>query len=91
MRDENVPLTELLASHGYVVVSVDYLLTNLRAPGWPNARDVVNSFFESRFATDPAERAFHETFLRETLARDFPEVRYEGTVASPSTAGRGGA
>ena len=34
------------------------------------------AFFESRFAPDPAERASEESFLRETLARDFPEARY---------------
>jgi dienelactone hydrolase len=42
MRGENVPLAELFASHGYVVVSVDYPLTNGRAPGGPFVGDVVN-------------------------------------------------
>jgi hypothetical protein len=35
------------------------------------------AFFESRFAPDAAERASHETYLREGIARDFPEARYE--------------
>jgi len=36
------------------------------------------AFFESRFAKDGAERAAQESFLRETLARDFPEAIFEG-------------
>jgi hypothetical protein len=34
------------------------------------------AFFESRFAKDGAERASQETFLHETLARDFPEASF---------------
>jgi dienelactone hydrolase len=52
MRSENVPLAELLASHGYVVVSVDYPLTNRRAPGGPNVADAVNQPADVRFVID---------------------------------------
>ncbi len=52
MRGENVPLAELLASHGYVVVSVDYPLTNRRAPGGPNVADAVNQPGDIRFVID---------------------------------------
>ncbi|MEN8162249.1 MAG: hypothetical protein ABFS41_19415, partial [Myxococcota bacterium] len=41
-RSENAPLAELMASHGYVVASVDYPLTNGQAPGGPNVDDAVN-------------------------------------------------
>jgi hypothetical protein len=34
------------------------------------------AFFESRFAKDTAVRAAYDAFLRETLARDFPEARF---------------
>jgi hypothetical protein len=34
------------------------------------------AFFESRFARDGAERASQETYLHETLARDFPEASF---------------
>lgn len=52
MRGENVPLAELLASHGYVVVSVDYPLTNRRAPGGPNVGDAVNQPADVSFLID---------------------------------------
>jgi predicted dienelactone hydrolase len=51
-RGENVPLAELLASHGYVVVSVDYPLTNMNAPGGPNVADAVNQPGDVRFVID---------------------------------------
>jgi predicted dienelactone hydrolase len=41
-RGENVPLAELMASHGYVVASVDYPLTNGHAPGGPTVDDAVS-------------------------------------------------
>ena len=52
MRTENAPLAELLASHGYVVVSVDYPLTNRRAPGGPNVGDAVNQPGDVSFVID---------------------------------------
>jgi predicted dienelactone hydrolase len=52
MRGENVPLAELLASHGYVVVSVDYPLTNRGAPGGPNVGDAVNQPGDVSFVID---------------------------------------
>jgi dienelactone hydrolase len=51
-RDENVPLARLLASHGYLVVSVDYPLTNRRAPGGPNVGDAVNQPGDVSFLID---------------------------------------
>jgi predicted dienelactone hydrolase len=51
-RSENVPLAELLASHGYVVVSMDYPLTNGGAPGGPTVADAVNQPGDVRFAID---------------------------------------
>jgi predicted dienelactone hydrolase len=63
-RGENPPLVELLASHGYVVVSVDYPLTNGSAPGGPNVHDAVNQPGDVRFVIDrvlawaPDERPF---------------------------------
>lgn len=41
------------------------------------------AFFGSHFAADPAERAAHATFLRETLGKDFPEVRYDQAAPGP--------
>jgi predicted dienelactone hydrolase len=64
MRRENVPLAELFASHGYVVVSVDYPLTNGSAPGGPFVGDVVNQPGDVSFVIDQvlaladAERPF---------------------------------
>ena len=52
MRRENVPLAELLASHGYVVVSLDYPLTNGRAPGGANVADAVNQPGDVSFVID---------------------------------------
>lgn len=52
MRSENVPLAELLASHGYVVVSVDYPLTNGRAPGGASLADLVNQPGDVSFVID---------------------------------------
>jgi predicted dienelactone hydrolase len=52
MRSENVPLAELLASHGYVVVSVDYPLTNRKAPGGPYVGDAVNQPGDVSFVID---------------------------------------
>jgi predicted dienelactone hydrolase len=41
-HQEGAYLAEFLASHGYVVVAVDFPLTNYFAPGGPNLTDVVN-------------------------------------------------
>ena len=51
-RSENAPLAALLASHGYVVVSMDYPLTNGSAPGGPFVGDVVNQPKDVSFAID---------------------------------------
>jgi predicted dienelactone hydrolase len=51
-RAENAPFAELAASHGYVVVAIDFPLTNGRAPGGPNVRDVVNQPGDVRFVID---------------------------------------
>jgi dienelactone hydrolase len=47
-------LAEHLASHGYVVVSADYPLTHIQAPGGPNARDVVHQPADVSFLIDQA-------------------------------------
>lgn len=57
-------LAEHLASHGYVVLSADYPLTNIQAPGGPNHRDVVHQPADVSFLVDQvmaleeAERPF---------------------------------
>ena len=45
-------LAEQLASLGYVVVAVDYPLTNYSAPGGPNVKDVVNQPGDVSFLID---------------------------------------
>ncbi len=47
-------LVEHLASHGYVVVSADYPLTHIQAPGGPNDRDVVHQPADVSFLIDQA-------------------------------------
>ena len=47
-------LAEHLASHGYVVVSADYPLTHIQAPGGPDARDVVHQPADVSFLIDQA-------------------------------------
>ncbi len=51
-RDGGAYLARQLASVGYVVVSVDYPLTSLRAPGGPNIKDVVNQPADVSFIID---------------------------------------
>jgi predicted dienelactone hydrolase len=73
MRSENAPLAALLASHGYVVVSVDYPLTNFSAPGGPTVRDAMNQPGDVRFVIDrvlawePGERPFAGEIDRERI------------------------
>ena len=45
-------LTEYLASHGYVVASADFPLTNFSAPGGPNASDVSNQPADVSYVID---------------------------------------
>jgi predicted dienelactone hydrolase len=45
-------LAEHMASHGYVIVSADYPLTHLEAPGGPNARDVIQQPADVSFLID---------------------------------------
>ena len=45
-------LAEQLASLGYVVVAVDYPLTNGLAPGGPDVKDVVNQLADVSFLID---------------------------------------
>jgi dienelactone hydrolase len=47
-------LAEHLASHGYLIISADYPLTHMRAPGGPNANDVVNQPGDVSFLIDQA-------------------------------------
>jgi dienelactone hydrolase len=73
MRSENAPLAALLASHGYVVVSVDFPLTHYGASGGPNVRDAANQPGDVRFVIDrvlawePGERPFAGEIDRERI------------------------
>lgn len=45
-------LAEHFASHGYIVAAMDYPLTNMRAPGGPLVKDVVNQPADISFLID---------------------------------------
>ena len=51
-RREAAYLNEHLASLGYVVVAADFPLTNMRAPGGPQVKDVVNQPADVSFLID---------------------------------------
>jgi predicted dienelactone hydrolase len=51
-REGGAYLAEQLASLGYVVVSVNYPLTNMEAPGGPYVRDVMNQPADVSFLID---------------------------------------
>ncbi len=51
-RDDPAYLGRFLASHGYTLVSVNFPLTQLGAPGGPNLLDVVNQPADIRFIID---------------------------------------
>jgi predicted dienelactone hydrolase len=55
-RDGGAYLAEQLASLGYVVISVNYPLTNFEAPGGPNVKDVVNQPADVSFLIDSLVR-----------------------------------
>jgi predicted dienelactone hydrolase len=61
-------LAEHLASHGYLVVSADYPLTHIQAPGGPNARDVVHQ---------PADVSF---LIDQVMALEGAEGPFEGEI-----------
>jgi predicted dienelactone hydrolase len=52
IRRQSTTFTSHLASHGYVVVSADYPLTNLAAPGGPRLSDVLNQPGDVSFLID---------------------------------------
>jgi predicted dienelactone hydrolase len=52
MHQEGAYLAEFLASHGYVVVAVDFPLTNYFAPGGPILADVANQPGDVKFIID---------------------------------------
>jgi len=52
IRRQSTTYTSHLASHGYVVVSADYPLSNLAAPGGPRLSDVVNQPGDVSFLID---------------------------------------
>jgi predicted dienelactone hydrolase len=51
-KEEGGYLAEHLASHGYVVVSADYPLTNFRTAGGPNVSDAANQPADVSFLID---------------------------------------
>jgi dienelactone hydrolase len=61
-------LAEHLASHGYVIVSADYPLTHLKAPGGANYLDVVHQ---------PADVSF---LIDRVLALEAPDRPFEGQI-----------
>lgn len=61
-------LAEHLASYGYVVVSADYPLSNLQAPGGPNFLDVVRQ---------PADVSF---LIDQVLALEGQDRPFEGEI-----------
>lgn len=52
LHQEGAYLAEFLAGHGYIVVAVDFPLTNYFAPGKPNLSDVVNQPADISFVID---------------------------------------
>lgn len=52
LRSNGAYLAEYLASHGFVVVAVDYPLTYMSAPGGPMLEDVVNQPGDISFLID---------------------------------------
>ena len=52
MKEEGSYLARQLASHGYVVVSADYPLTNFSTEGGPNVADAVNQPADVSFLID---------------------------------------
>ena len=67
-RDGGSYLARSLASQGYVVASADFPLTNLSAPGGPNAADVVNQ---------PADVSF---LIDQLLGLDSDEASFAGKL-----------
>jgi predicted dienelactone hydrolase len=61
-------VAEHMASHGYVVVSADFPLSNIKAPGGPNFLDVVHQ---------PADVSF---LIDRVLALDERERPFEGRI-----------
>lgn len=51
-RDSGRHLSEYLASNGYIVIATDFPLTNRRAPGGPEVKDVVNQPGDVSFLID---------------------------------------
>ncbi|MFV0478734.1 MAG: alpha/beta hydrolase family protein [Parahaliea sp.] len=51
-REGGAYLARHMASLGYVVVAVDYPLTNMKAPGGPLVKDVVNQAQDASFLID---------------------------------------
>lgn len=51
-KDDPAYLARFLASHGYILVAMDFPLTNLHAPGGPAVLDVVNQPGDISFVLD---------------------------------------
>jgi len=58
-KEEGAYLAQQLATWGYVVVAVNYPLTNYDAPGGPNVRDVVNQPGDISFLMDTLVEQSH--------------------------------
>jgi predicted dienelactone hydrolase len=69
VRRQSVSSTAHLASHGYIVISPDYPLSNGAAPGGPRAGDVLNQPGDVSFLID--------SFLRFS---DEPGNTFEGAI-----------
>lgn len=52
IRRQSTSYTSHLASHGYIIVSADYPLTNMGAPGGPRLSDVLNQPGDVSFLID---------------------------------------
>ena len=59
-KDENQAVAALLASRGFVVVAMDFPLTNIFAPGQPTVLDVVNQPGDVQFVLDSVLALGHE-------------------------------
>ena len=72
-HQEGAYLAEFLASYGYVVVAIDFPLTNYFAPGGPNLGDVINQPADVKFVIDRVLERNHKQ--RDSLYTQVDEQR----------------